>query len=306
MRKNLTLDDLKMIVGPMEGVMTPALIMAANRLKLTKTWMTPFLRVSQELYRDALVKNFVEPFLAPHVKVIVQLMGNEPELLSRAVTQLKKLDVADGINLNFGCPSRRVMSGDCGGGALRNIKLMQDIISAIRTEHNDINLSAKIRLGYDDISEMNEIIPALLEGDKLDFLVVHCRVVSEGYRQIENHYERFVRAKDLTRDLPLVINGDIASRREGLDYMQKLGVQGFMCARTFLANPFLFIKDEATEADRELFYQTTLMVAENDLKNPYTIGKKIELSNLIFGKNNPYFEELKQKHLLENRENLCK
>jgi tRNA-dihydrouridine synthase len=189
------------------------------------------------------------------------------------------------------------MSGNCGGGALRDIKLMQDIISAIRANHADINLSAKIRLGYDDISEMEEIIPALLEGDKLDFLVVHCRVVQEGYRKIDDHYERFARAKELARNLPLVVNGDIASRREGFSYMQKLGVQGFMCARTFLANPFLFIKDVVTEADKELFYKTTLSVAENDLNCPYTIGKKIELSKLIFGKDNPYFEELKQQHL---------
>ena len=297
MRKNLTLDDLQMIVGPMEGVMTPALIMAANRLRLTNTWMTPFLRVSQELYRDSLVRNFVAPFLAPHAKVIVQLMGNEPDLLSRAVTQLKKLEIADGINLNFGCPSRRVMSGNCGGGALRNIKLMQDIIRKIRDDHADINLSAKIRLGYNDISEMEEIIPALSEGDNLDFMVVHCRVVQEGYRKIDNHYERFAKVKALTRNLPLVVNGDIATRIEGFNYMQKLGAQGFMCARTFLANPFVFIKDVVTDEDKELFYKTTLSVAENDLKCPYTIGKKIELSNLIFGKDNPYFEELKQQNL---------
>lgn len=276
--------------------MTAALIMAANRLQLAKCYMTPFIRVSQELYKDSLVKNFVAPFRSANAKVIVQLMGNDPNLLSRAVSQIQRLNLADGINLNFGCPSKRVMSGNCGGGALRDIGLMQSIIKQIRLDHPEVNLSAKIRLGYEKLEEMERIIPALVEDGCLDFLAVHCRVVAEYYRAIENHYERFKRAKELVNGLPLVINGDIKDKVQGLEYMQKLDVQGFMCARTWLENPFLFVKDEVKLEDKELLYSTVLDIAENELHCPYTIGKKIELSNLIFGEENPYFEELKQQH----------
>jgi tRNA-dihydrouridine synthase C len=296
MRKNLTINDLQMIVGPMEGVMTPALIMAANRLNLTKCWMTPFLRVSQELYKDSLVRKFVTPFHSPNAKVIVQIMGNEPELMSDTVAQITRLNLADGINLNFGCPSKRVMSGNCGGGALRDIKLMQEIIKTLRNDHAEINLSAKIRLGYNQIDEMEEIIPALIEDDLLDFLVVHCRIVTEGYKKIEGHFARFKRAKELTKELPLIVNGDIATKKQGLDYMQQLNVQGFMCARTWLANPFIFTKETVDTADKELLYSTVIDIAANELNLPYSVGKKIELSNLIFGQNNPYFEELKKQH----------
>ena len=296
MRKNLTINDLQMIVGPMEGVMTPALIMAANRLHLTKCWMTPFLRYSQELCKDSLVRKFVAPFIAENVKVIFQIMGNDPKLLNQAVSQIQKLQLADGINLNFGCPSKRVMSGNCGGGALRDIDLMCRIISTIRNDHPDVNLSAKIRLGYEKIEEMEQIIPALVETKMLDFLVVHCRSVREKYDPIEGHSERFRRVKALSDDLPLILNGDIDSRRKGLQYINEVNAQGFMSARPWLANPFMFVRDEATDGDKELLYSTVLEIAEKELNFPYSLGKKIELSNLIFGENNPYFDELKKLH----------
>lgn len=283
-----------MMVGPMEGVVTPALAMASNELQLIPTWVTPFLRVSMQLYPDKFVSNFIKPFISPHAKVIMQLMGNEPKLLSATVQQIKKLNLVDGFNLNFGCPSRKVMSGNCGGGALKNPQLMQEIIQTIRRDNPEVNLSAKIRLGYYDINEMETIIPLLSSNEDLDFLVIHCRSVVEHYLPIENHFLRFQKAISLAHNTPVVINGDIDSLAKGRAYLEQLTAVGFMSARYWLKNPFLFLEESTSNSQRELFYQKVLDVAAQKLHQPYSIGKQIELSNFIYGKDNPHFERLKQ------------
>ncbi len=80
-------------------------------------WMTPFLRLTTACPRGKHLKTFLEPFAAGGVPVTVQLMGVDPDVIGEAAARFCDLGAA-GINLNFGCPSRQVTSGGAGGGAL--------------------------------------------------------------------------------------------------------------------------------------------------------------------------------------------
>ena len=68
--------------GPMEGVMSPELIRAANALGLTERWMTPFLRLSTAVPGTRKLAEFAAPFLESGLPVTVQLMGNRPEVIA--------------------------------------------------------------------------------------------------------------------------------------------------------------------------------------------------------------------------------
>ena len=98
--------------GPMEGVMTPALLRAAAELNLVQRWMTPFLRVTGVPKRKHL-EAFLAPF-AGEIPVTMQLMGTDPAAVAATAAAAAAIGVK-AFNLNFGCPSRQVTSGGAGG-----------------------------------------------------------------------------------------------------------------------------------------------------------------------------------------------
>ena len=102
--------------GPMEGVASAEFVRAVNSLNLVRRWMTPFLRLSAGVPGRRKVRNFLAPFLEGGVPVTAQLMGTDAQLISSSAETCLELGAA-GINLNFGCPSRRVVNGGAGGGA---------------------------------------------------------------------------------------------------------------------------------------------------------------------------------------------
>ena len=103
--------------GPMEGVSRPEFVRAVNHLKLVKRWMTPFLRVSDSCFKEKKVKEFLAPYLESQLPVTAQIMGTNSAVLAELA--LLCLDCgANDINLNCGCPSKRVYSGGAGGGGV--------------------------------------------------------------------------------------------------------------------------------------------------------------------------------------------
>ena len=107
--------DFEVWPGPMEGVSRPEFVRAVNHLKLVKRWMTPFLRVTDTCYKEKKIKEFLQPYLESKLPVTAQVMGTNPEVLAELACRC--LDCgAVGINLNCGCPSKRVISGGAGGG----------------------------------------------------------------------------------------------------------------------------------------------------------------------------------------------
>ncbi len=284
--------------GPMEGVMSPQLIRVASAMGMTNRWMTPFLRISSTLPKTRKLQEFVTPFLESGFPTTIQLMGNRPELLAEAAIRFVDLGV-DGINLNFGCPSRQVTSGGAGGGALRNPTQMLTLVETIKYVIPNTPLSVKLRSGWEFPSEMQNILPPLAKTGCVSKFFLHFRTVKELYQTVADRQERFITALQLANPVPMVLNGDINTPDDALELLNFPGVVGVMCARGWLRDPLLLARirnckngnpapglPSPNEARHQLFQQVLSM--------GISVGSAIELSNLLWGKDNPFFEQLKQ------------
>ncbi len=275
--------------GPMEGVMSPELIRAASRLGLVSRWMTPFLRISTHCPKSRVLAEFFEPFRASGIPVTVQLMGVQPEPLAEAAVRFLELGAA-GINLNCGCPSRQVTGGGAGGGALRNPECAAGILRAIRDRVGEMPVSVKLRTGWEDPAEQERLIP-LFTAAGADRLFVHFRTVREQYLPAAGREERLRRGVELAGSVPVIVNGDIGSAEDAFRLKESTGAAGVMAARGWLRDPWLLrrIAGDGTaqpeEARRELWNRV--------LEQGFKVCRAIELSNLLWGTANPWFEQLK-------------
>lgn len=286
---------LQFFPGPMEGVMRPHFVRAANEMQLFSSWVTPFFRFSDALPRRKHLEAFYAPFAESAVPVTVQIMGTDPDILAAGAALFCELGAA-GIDLNCGCPSRQVTSGGAGGGALRDPARMLRIAEAVKRAIAEVPFSIKLRTGWERSSEMEHILPMLADSGTLSCLTVHFRTVSEQYRAVGGREERWARALALTAGLPVILNGDLNTPEELREIPLRLGAAGGMSARGILRDPYLLrraagLNAPDAETGRLQFFAAALRHAAGGLSP----GQAIELSNFMWGAKNPYFERLKWK-----------
>lgn len=224
--------------GPMEGVMTPAFIRAASKLNLTERWMTPFLRISNNVPRERIFREFLSPFLESGLPVVLQLMGTDFRCLAKAAEMAQHFPIA-GINFNCGCPSKRVVSSGAGGGALRNLPRTFEIVSALREAVETLPFSVKLRTGWECSDEQEEIIPELCRRGA-DMLFVHFRTVKELYLPAPGRRERLMKSIALAGKVPVVVNGDFNTPAD-FEEAEEMGAAGVMTARGWVRDPALFL-----------------------------------------------------------------
>ena len=278
--------------GPMEGVMSPELIRAADALGLTERWMTPFLRLSTAVPGTRKLAEFAAPFLESGLPVTVQLMGNRPEVIAAAAARFMELGAA-GINLNFGCPSRQVTGGGAGGGALRHPDALLRMIERVKTFLPDLPLSVKLRTGWSSPEEARHLLPALARAGALDRVFLHFRTVAEGYAPTEGREARLAAAVAALGTIPCIVNGDIRSAEEARALVAATGAAGVMAARGWLRDPWLLrrIAGETELPDRETGRQR--LFAEV-LSGGFRCCRAIELSQFLWGRDNPWFDRLRR------------
>jgi len=277
--------------------MTPLFCRAFHQLHLTDGWLTPYYRVTTSIPKDGKLKKFIAPYIENNLPVIVQLMGTDASLLTKVAERMVFLG-AKGINLNFACPSKQVIKSRAGGALLRDIPLMVEIIKSIKNALPEISLSAKIRCGFEDWKESENIIPPLTEDALLDFIGVHFRTVKENYLTIPRGVERLKRIVALAGEVPIIGSGDVFSIEDAQNLL-KLGCVGAMVARGVLRNPFLIHNLQETEEHslspedgRQYFFENLLKIARADNKF-YSRAKFLEYARMIWGRNSKKFSSLK-------------
>lgn len=287
MEKNVKMPEVW--PGPMEGVASSAFVRAANSLGLVSRWMTPFIRLSVAVPKQKRLKEFLSPFLAGGVPVTSQLMGTDAELLARCAEVCLELGAA-GINLNFGCPSRRVVNGGAGGGALKDPDRAAELLAAVGEALPGVPLSVKMRSGWRDFAEFDALIDRLIGTGAAQKFFVHHRTVAEMYREVPDRGERFDRVAAKCAHVPFVLNGDIATAAEARELVDRTGAAGVMCGRTWMRDPFLLRRIEKEDAPdpetgREMFYAELV-------RSGVAGGALIELAKLLFGAADPHFTKL--------------
>ncbi len=168
----------------------------------------------------------------------IQVFGGEVDQVREAA---RIVDAAgpDVIDINFGCPVRKVVCKDGGAGILRNLPKMQRITEAV-IEEATRPVTVKTRLGWNDESIRILEVARMLEGTGIAALAVHARTRSQMYRG-EARWPWLRRIKEEgVRDIPLIGNGDADSPERIKAMFDETGVDGVMIGRAAIGNPWIF------------------------------------------------------------------
>jgi tRNA-dihydrouridine synthase B len=167
----------------------------------------------------------------------IQLYGSEPEVIAEAARIVVERFRPDIIDLNFGCPVRKVVRKNEGAALLKNPALMGKIVSSV-VNVVSIPVSAKIRSGWDKSTEDPVSIGKILENGGVAFITLHPRTRTQGYREKAN-WEWIARLKESV-NIPVIGNGDVRTPEDADRMFNQTGCDAVMIGRAALGNPWIF------------------------------------------------------------------
>ena len=166
----------------------------------------------------------------------VQLFGHEPKIMAEACQNplLEKFDI---IDINMGCPAKKIISNSDGSALLKNEELAREIISAC-VKATKKPITVKFRIGYTDDNIIAVSFAKMCEEAGASAITVHGRTTSQGYSG-ETNYKVIADVKKAVK-IPVFANGDCRSK-EDVDKILKLtGADGIMVGRAALGRPEIF------------------------------------------------------------------
>lgn len=238
-------------LAPMEGVTDSVFRQILCEIGRPDLFFTEFLNVEGFCSRGREKVVHRLDFTKREKPVIVQLWGNTPEDYVETLKYVKKLK-PDGIDINIGCSVRDVLSSGRCSALIKEKDLVKEIVEAVKDASGSLPVSVKTRLGYDEVDVEGWI--GFLLGLNLDLITVHGRISKEGY-STPSRWDKIadcVALRDeISPDTLIIGNGDIKSLKQGEEYVEKFGVDGFMVARGIMNNPWLFSGRKRKEIPHE-------------------------------------------------------
>lgn len=176
--------------------------------------------------------------------IIAQIWGKNPEHYFKSAQLLSKMGY-DGIDINMGCPDRKVIKNGCCSALIKNHALAKELFEAAaqgaQSAGGRIPISIKTRIGFSEI-QINEWIGFLLSLQPAA-LTVHLRTVKE-MSKVPAHWdemEKVVQLKNAVSPETIIIgNGDVESYKQAIDYISKYKCDGVMIGRGMIHNPWVF------------------------------------------------------------------
>ena len=167
--------------------------------------------------------------------IAIQIFGSDPARMAESAVMVQEMG-ADMIDINVGCPVRKVVRQGGGSNLLRDLPLLERIFRAVRREAR-IPVTAKIRTGWDRSSINALEVLRLAEGCGLEALTVHGRARCDLFAGCAD-WSVIARVKEAAR-IPIIGNGDVFEPADAGRMFQETGVDGVMIGRGVLSNPWL-------------------------------------------------------------------
>jgi len=199
----------------------------------------------------------------------VQIAGTDPLKLADAA----RFNVDNGaeiIDINMGCPAKKVCNVQAGSALLKDEPLVQRILSTV-ADAVEVPVTLKIRTGWDDKTRNAVNIARIAEDSGIQALVVHGRTRADAYRG-EAEYETIASVKAAVK-IPVIANGDIASPQKARQVLTHTQADGLMVGRAAQGNPWIFqqikyyLKEDKVLPKPE--HDETSRVLTEHLKNLY-------------------------------------
>ncbi|MEG1949023.1 MAG: tRNA dihydrouridine synthase DusB [Odoribacter sp.] len=225
-----------LILAPMEDVTNPPF------RKFCKEFGADWL-YSEFVSADALVRSVNKSLKKLTIEdserpVTIQIYGRYIDSMVEAAKIVEQVQ-PDFIDLNFGCPVKRVAQKGAGAGMLRDIPLMIEMAKQV-VEAVKIPVTAKTRLGWDSEHIIIEDIAERLQDVGIQALAIHGRTRAQMYTG-EADWEPIGRVKNNSRiTIPILGNGDITSPQKAKEAFDRYGVDGVMIGRATIGHPWIF------------------------------------------------------------------
>lgn len=228
--------DRPVMLAPMEDVTDASFRLICKEQGADMTY-------SEFVSADALIRNIsattrkleISPAERP---TAIQIYGREVDTMVEAAKIVAQAH-PDVLDINFGCPVKKVAGKGAGAGMLRDIPRMLEITRAV-VNAVDIPVTVKTRLGWDCNSKIITTLAEQLQDCGIRALTVHGRTRSQMYTGVADWAE-IARIKENPRFvIPLIGNGDIADGHGAAEAFSRYGVDGVMVGRATIGNPWIF------------------------------------------------------------------
>jgi nifR3 family TIM-barrel protein len=264
---NIQLPDKALFLAPMEDVTDPSFRFICKHFQADMVY-TEFIP-SDGLIRDAKKSIKKLELLEEERPVGIQLYGHLIESMVEAA-RIAEEAAPDLIDINFGCPVRKIANRGAGAGMLCNVPLMVEMTRAI-VNAVKLPVTVKTRLGWDDSSRNIAEIAERLQDVGIQALTIHGRTRAQFYKGSADWTLIGEVRKNPRMTIPIIGNGDIITPQSARDAFDRYGVDGIMIGRATVGKPWLF------EEIRH-FLNTGEMLP------PKTLREKVALARLQFRK----------------------
>lgn len=178
----------------------------------------------------------------------IQLYGADPEAMAEAAGLVTEHYRPDFIDINFGCPVKKVVRRNGGSGCLKDVGLVQRIVRAVRGA-TDLPVTVKMRSGWDETMRDPASIALKVQEAGAQVLTLHPRTRAQMYQGSARWDE--IAAVVEALDIPVVGNGDIKTADDAIRMHRETGCAGVMIARGSFGNPWIFQQTRALMDGRE-------------------------------------------------------
>ena len=239
--RTIELGEFPILLAPMEDVSDPPFRALCKRHGADLMY-TEFIS-SEGLIRDA-AKSVQKMDIFEYERPIgVQIFGSDVESMVHAAQIIEKVN-PDILDINYGCPVKKVACKGAGAGLLQDIPKMVKLTEAVVKAVN-IPVTVKTRLGWDDQTKNIVETAERLQDIGIEALTIHGRTRKQMYKG-EADWTLIGAVKDNQRmKIPIFGNGDIDTPEKALLYKNRYGVDGIMIGRASIGNPWIFNETKA-------------------------------------------------------------
>jgi nifR3 family TIM-barrel protein len=233
---SIELPDFPLLLAPMEDVSDPP-FRALCKEQGADVVYTEFIS-SEGLIRDAAKSTMKLDIYEKERPVGIQIFGANLDSMLKSV-EIVEISNPDIIDINFGCPVKKVVSKGAGAGILRDIKLMETLTKEM-VKRTQLPITVKTRLGWDHDSIKIVEVAERLQDVGCKAIAIHGRTRAQMYKG-EANWTPIAEVKNNSRmHIPVFGNGDVDTPEKALEMRDSYGLDGAMIGRASIGNPWFF------------------------------------------------------------------
>ncbi|MDP2175673.1 MAG: tRNA dihydrouridine synthase DusB [Bacteroidota bacterium] len=251
---DISLGNFPLLLAPMEDVSDPPFRFLCKQHG-ADLMFTEFIS-SEGLIRDAIKSRQKLDIFDYERPIGIQIFGGDEEAMALA-TKIVDITQPDLVDINFGCPVKKVVCKGAGAAVLKDVPMMVKLTQAV-VRSTSLPVTVKTRLGWDERTKNIEEVALRLQDVGIKALSIHGRTRTQLYKG-EADWSLIAKVKSNPNiEIPIFGNGDIDTPQKALEYKNKYGVDGIMIGRASIGHPWIFNEIKHYMATGEILPSPTI------------------------------------------------